>query len=180
MSLSDLSDDKVQELIDNFRAEDKSSGKKTVAGSVYSDDNIGKRRNQEYMTRVTFSEKGGKPVRQYPYYMILGTDDASFQEGLKGWYSNGDSIKIPAEEFDLSAVSFTYGDQCQTVNPSEFENFKNGKYRPPVYTYEEILEVIKERGWLVISEKEWIEPWYVEAQVWNGDNTLDKYRQRKI
>ena len=112
LSLSDLSDDQVQKLINNYRAEDKSSGMKTVVGSVYSDENIGIRRNQEYMTRTTFIEKGGKPVRQFPYYMILGNDDPSFQKGLEGWYHYGESIKIPVEEFDMATISFTYGDQC--------------------------------------------------------------------
>ena len=177
ISLSDLPNDEVQKLIDKYRVEDVASGHKTVVGSVYSDDNIGIRRNQEYMTRTTFIEKGGKPIRQFPYYMILGNEDTTFQTGLKGWYKNGDSIKILVEEFDMSTISFTYGDQCQTVNPSELENFKDNKYRPPVYTYGEILEVINERGWLFVAEKDWSEPWYVEAQVWSDDATLNKYRQ---
>jgi hypothetical protein len=43
---------------------------------------------------------------------------------------------------------FTYGDQCQTCNPAEYENFIAGKFRPNIYTYEEIKEIINERGWI--------------------------------
>ena len=78
----------------------------------------------------------------------------------------------------MTAVSFTYGDQCETVNPAEYENFLANIYRPPVYTYDEIINVIAERGWIPYTGDDgWPRPWYIEAQVWNDDVTLEKYRK---
>jgi hypothetical protein len=49
----------------------------------------------------------------------------------------------------MTAVSFTYGDQCQTVDPREFDNFDIGKYRPPVYTFCEVrLFIFDMEGYL--------------------------------
>lgn len=83
-SLSDLSDKKIKEILEHARTEYKESGKGILLGNVYSDDNINVRRRQEYMTRVTFMEKGGKPIRQSPYYAVLvKREDPSYIEGLK-------------------------------------------------------------------------------------------------
>jgi hypothetical protein len=53
------------------------------------------------------------------------------------------------DDFDMTAVSFTYGDQCQTVDSREFDHFDMGIYRPPVYTFDGILEIIEKRGWII-------------------------------
>jgi len=178
-SLSDVSDDKIVKILERSRIEDIESGKGTLLGSVYSDDNISVRRRQEHMTRVTFEEKGGRPVRAFPYYVVLAKEyDPTYIEGLKGRYKNGECVIIPIQAFDMTAVSFTYGDQCETVNPAEYENFLAGTYRPPVYTYGEILDVIAERGWIPYTgDGGWPRPWYIEAQMWNDDNILDEYRK---
>jgi len=110
-SLSDVSDEKIIKILEHSRIEDKESGKGTLLGSVYSDDNINIRRRQEHMARITFAEKGGKPVRQFPYYAVLAKEnDPTYIEGLKWRYKNGECVQISVEEFDMSAVSFTYGD----------------------------------------------------------------------
>lgn len=178
-SLSDVSDDKIQKILDRSRIEDKESGKGTLLGSVYSDDNITIRRRQEYMTRVTFEEKGGKPIRQFPYYAVLVREnDPTYEEGIRNRYKNGDILRIPVKDFDMTAVSFTYGDQCSNINPAEYENFLANTYRPPVYTYEEMLNVIAERGWIPYTgDGGWPRPWYIEAQIWNDDISLEKYRK---
>lgn len=178
-SLSDLPDEKIKDILEQSRAEDKESGKGTLLGSVYSDDNINVRRRQEYMTRVTFVEKGGKPSRQFPYYAVLAKgDDLTYIEGLKGRYKNGECVLIHVKELDMTAVSFTYGDQCETVNPAEYESFLVNAYRPPVYTYKEIIDIIAERGWIPYTGDDgWPRPWYIEAQVWTDDAILEKYRK---
>ncbi len=118
--LPDLPNEEVQRLINQCRLEDKASGRKTLMGSVYNDDNIVMRRRQEYMARKTFIEKGGKPIRQHPYYMVLArVDDISYKEGLKNRYNNGEHVRISVEEFDMTSVSFTYGDQSETVDPRD-------------------------------------------------------------
>ena len=179
LSLSDVSDDKIKKILEQSRAEDKESGKSTLLGSVYSDDNINIRRHQEHMTRVTFAEKGGKPVREFPCYAVLARgNDSNYIEGLKSRYKIGEYVRIPVEDLDMTAVSFTYGDQCETVNPAEYENFLANTYRPPVYTYDEILDVIAERGWIEYTgDWGWPRPWYIEAQMWNDDASLERYRK---
>jgi hypothetical protein len=180
LTLSDMPDDEVQKLLSQYRKESIISGKKTVVGNVYSDDNIIVRRRQENMTRITFVEKGGKPVRRFPIYMVL-VNDSSYENAFLHYYRDRDYIKIPVNDFDMTAVSFTYGDQCQTVDPREFDNFDIGKYRPPVYTFDGILEIINQRGWIIYESYDnlnfdWNRPWYIEAQVWSDDKVLNKYR----
>lgn len=180
LTLSDLPDDEVQKLLSQYRKESIISGKKTVVGNVYSDDNIIIRRRQENMTRITFIEKGGKPVRRFPIYMVL-VNDSSYENAFLHYYHDRDYIKIPVNDFDMTSVSFTYGDQCQTVDPREFDNFDIGKYRPPVYTFDGILEIINQRGWITYEgydnfNFDWNRPWYIEAQVWSDDKVLNKYR----
>jgi hypothetical protein len=178
-SLSDVSDENIIKILGRSRIEDKEFGKGTLLGSVYSDDNINVRRKQEYMTRVTFAEKSGKPIRQFPYYAVLVKgNDPTYIEGLKGRYRIGECLQIPVEDFDMAAVSFTYGDQCECVNPAEYENFLANTYRPLVYTYDEILGVIAERGWIPYTgDWGWPRPWYIEVQIWNDDATLKRFRK---
>jgi hypothetical protein len=179
LSLSDLSDEKISQILERSRKEDKESGKGTLLGSVYSDENINVRRCQEYMTRVTFAEKGGVPVRKFPYYAVLARGgDPTYIDALNGRYKNGAYLRINVDDFDMSAVSFTYGDQCECINPAEYENFIANTYRPPVYTYDEIFDVIAERGWIPYTGDDgWPRPWYVEAQIWNDDSYLEKYKK---
>lgn len=174
--MSALPDDEVQKLLESYREVDKSNGKKTVVGSVYDDEYMKIRRRQEYMTRTTFIEKGDKPVRQAPFYMMLRDSDV-YEDGILDWYSETDCIKIPVEEFNMDTVSFTYGDQCQTCNPARYEEFLTGKFRPNIFTFKEIVEVINERGWIpFVGTSDWSKPWYIEAQVWSDDEFINKYR----
>ena len=51
--------------------------------------------------------------------------------------------KIPIEKFDIRTISFTYGDS----HPTFSDRVNDGKeYRKKLYTYDEILEVIKKYG----------------------------------
>jgi hypothetical protein len=75
-------------------------------------------------------------------------------------------------EFDKSTISFTYGDSYPTFKPIFDEE---PEYN--LYLYNEILEVIKERGMPPVRNKNmsWLEPSYIEVQVWS-DETINKYR----
>ena len=100
----------------------------------------------------------------------------SGQRKIRGdrlWYDNPDFIKIPITEFDISTLSFTYGDSYPTFSPK----VNDGKeYRKKLYTYEEILQVIEKYGLL----QEWNDDGkygperYVEVHIWS-DETIKKY-----
>ncbi len=45
------------------------------------------------------------------------------------WYEQPDYIKIPVEEFDLSKISFTYGDSMPTFSP----RVNDGSHGPERY-----------------------------------------------
>jgi len=121
-----------------------------------------------------FSEKGGKPVRKRPHYMILGRCDEWFLE--KKQFSQ--VIAIPLSQFNTDTLSFTYGDSYPTFNNLwKIEQ----EYRNQVYTYHEIIEIIARYGWPQVwnrNEKFDIEN-YIEVQVWS-DEPIDKYRLCKV
>ncbi|HEX3008113.1 MAG TPA: hypothetical protein VHO90_10905 [Bacteroidales bacterium] len=104
--------------------------------------------------------------------MVL-TDEESPNKNQIEFYESGDYIKIPIEGFDMNTVSFTYGDSMQYLDPLSLED---GMYKNKVFTYEEILEIIKEYGWE--SEKFNFgngKPGFIEAQLWS-DKPIIKYR----
>lgn len=129
---------------------------------------IERRRYLEQLVRQLFIDKGGKPIRLSPHYMVIGECP-----WLASWYEDGDYIKIPISEFDLRTVSFTYGDTFPTFSPKLTDNYE---YRNTVYLYDEILKLIDKYG---LPQDKWQEPifaqpCYVEAQVWS-DEPINKY-----
>jgi hypothetical protein len=129
------------------------------------------RRNCERIIRTEFERKGGVISRDFPYYMVLG-----HSPWLSTWYENSCFIKISIEEFEINTVSFTYGDSMPTFS----DRVNDGKeYRKKVYTYDEILEIIKKYGF----PQEWNDNGklgperYIEAHIWSDDVTR-KYRKR--
>ena len=167
MSLSDLSDIEAQKIISSLVEEDKTLAAKTHGGQY-----MYYRRLIESHAYSIFVEKGGKPVKKAPHYMVWGECHR-----LKSWYKCGDCIEIPMDEFDLSNVSFTYGDTFITFDPS---HGKTEEYRMNIYTYDEILKVIYKYGWPQESwspDSPWWQPTYVEVQIWD-DTPIDKYRTK--
>jgi hypothetical protein len=142
---------------------------------------ISRRREMESKVRKAFIAKGGKPQKQYPYYMTLGVHDA-----MKTWFGDAAVLRIPADEFDLDTVSFTYGDMFAVMNPA----LNTGEpYWGQVYTYPEIVEVIVEYGFPEPTDyNARRDNWklggvylnqllkYVEAHIWSDDVTR-KYRE---
>ena len=93
---------------------------------------------------------------------------------LSSWYENSVYIKIPIEEFELSTLSFTYGDSHPTFS---FRVNDGKEYRKKLYTYDEIFKIIEKYG----SPQEWNGDGkygpeiYIEVHGWS-DETIDKYR----
>lgn len=163
-SLSDLPDEEAQKIQDRLKSDNNIFSKRDSDGKY-----MFYRRMIENRVRSMFIEKGGKPTRLTPHYMILGECHR-----CKSWYKSGDYIHIPIEEFDMNTVSFTYGDSFPTFDPTHGDK---SEYRQNVYTYDEIIEIIKKYG--LPQDLPWNDatpywqPGYVEAQVWS-DDTIKK------
>ena len=126
------------------------------------------RNNCEAILRREFAAKGGVMEISSPHYMVV-----EHSPWLSTWYEQPDYLKIPIEEFDLRTLSFTYGDSMPTFS----DKIKDGKeYRKKLYTYEEILEVIKKYG----LPQDWNDDGvhgperYIEVHVWSN-KTVEKY-----
>lgn len=123
----------------------------------------------EQRAYAMFLRKGGKPKRKNPYYMVLAEEES---EECKSWFHDCGIIKIPLNEFDPLTVSFTYGDSFPTFKPIFDEEPEYS-----LYLFDEILDVIKKRGMPPVrtDSMSWLEPSYVEAQIWSNE-TIDRYR----
>ncbi|MCK5130161.1 MAG: hypothetical protein KAQ68_09920 [Clostridiales bacterium] len=130
------------------------------------------RHDYEEILKLEFTKKGGIISRYSPNYMVV-----EHSPWLSTWFENSAYIKIPIEEFDLNTISFTYGDSHPVFSPRV--NRMDGKeYRKKLYTYNEILEVIKKYG----LPQDWNNDGsygperYIEAHIWS-DETINKYRR---
>ena len=133
------------------------------------DENYMQRRvNYEAIARNLLIEKGGKPTRVAPHYMVVEECD-----WLKSWYIDGCYVKIPIDEFDLNTISFTYGDMHPTFSP----RVNDGKeYRKKLYNYAEVLKIIEKYGlpqdWN--ADGKFGPERYIEVQIWS-DEVIKKY-----
>ena len=126
-----------------------------------------RRSELENTVRELFIQKGGKPERKHPHYMTIGTADCFLAP--KSWYIEPEFLRIDIGEFDLSTVSFTYGDMFPVFNP----NLDKGEeYRNSVYTFDEITKLIEKYGypqdWEGVARTQ-IQRMlkYVEAHIWS-------------
>lgn len=137
------------------------------------------RRELEKQVRELFIQKGGKPIRKNPFYMTVGECNS-----MGTWYEEPAIVKISISEFDLNAVSFTYGDMFPIFIPE----LNDGKeYRENVYRYDEIIRIIDKYGYpenIEYNLREGIHPTgaplyhflkYVEAHIWD-DKVVNRYR----
>lgn len=126
------------------------------------------RKYYEEILRNEFQKKGGKIERLVPHYMVV--EECGF---LESWYVNSSSIKIDINEFDISTLSFTYGDS----HPTFSDRVNDGKeYRKKLYIYDEILGIIKKYGYPQDWNKDgqYGPERYIEVHVWS-DETLKRY-----
>jgi hypothetical protein len=125
LNLSDLPLEEAERVLDRIR--------RVGAGfaSKRSLDYLRIRRGLEDEVRTLFVEKGGKPRRERPHYMILGSCP-----WIKGWYREGRELRIPLARFRPELVSFTYGDTFPAMR------FRDGRpYRGQVYVLDELPDL---------------------------------------
>lgn len=162
VSLSDLSIEEAQQIQNRLKIENK------CFAAQRNERYLARRQYLEQLVRTMFIEKGGKPIRNTPHYMVMGKCP-----WLATWFEDSDYIKIPISEFDMQTLSFTYGDTFPTFSPHVTDDLE---YRRKVYTCSQILNIIEKYG---IPQETWNEPvyaqpCYVEVQVWN-DDPINRY-----
>lgn len=165
-NLSDLAIDEANKILNNIK-ELKPNSQSAQRDSEY----IFRRRMYEDIIRKEFLKKGGIVDRTVPHYMVI-----EHSPWLSTWFNNSAYIKIAIQEFDLKKISFTYGDSHPTYSPwPRDDDWK--EYRRQLYSYEEILLLIKKYG----LPQEWNGDGrhgperYIEAQIWS-DETINRYR----
>jgi hypothetical protein len=166
VNLSDIPMDEAKAILNTIK-----ETKPNVQSAKRHPEYMENRYYYEEILRTEFAKKGGIISRKSPHYMVI-----EHSPWLSTWFENSAYIKIPLEEFDLKTVSFTYGDSHPVFSPRV--NKMDGKeYRKRLYTYDEILEVIKKYG----LPQDWNNDGtygperYIEAHIW-GDETIGKYR----
>ena len=124
----------------------------------------------EKRVRKCFIQKGGKPKRKSPHYMILGSCSWG-----KSWYIDGQELRIPLADFSPEIISFTYGDSFPAMR------YQDGKpYRGQVFCLDEIPNLVLQfdlpQNWnpdgLHGPDR------YIEAQIWD-DEPLKDYLHKK-
>jgi len=166
VNLSDVSIDEVNAILNTIKIT-----KPNVQSAQRDAEYMERRYFYEEILREEFIRKGGFLKRKSPHYMVV-----EHSPWLSTWFENSTFIKIPIKEFDLKTVSFTYGDSHPTFSP--WPRADDGKeYRNKLYTYDEILEIIKKYGlpqdWN--NDGKYGPERYIEAHIWS-DETIDKYR----
>ena len=128
------------------------------------------RRELEVRVRDIFIQKGGKPKRERPHYMILGACHWGFS-----WYIDARELCIPLTNFQTKIVSFTYGDTFPAMR------YRDGKpYRGQVFRLEELPNLVLQFGLPQDRNPDGSggPDRYIEAQIWD-DAPLHKYLIRK-
>lgn len=168
MNLSELSNYEANIILRNIK-----ETKPTVQSAQRDSEYMFRRRMYEDIIKKEFIKKGGSIKRDVPHYMVV-----EHSPWLSTWFENSAFIKIPIEEFDLNTVSFTYGDSHPTFSPWPREDDWK-EYRRKLYTYNEILDIIKRYG----LPQDWNNDGkrgperYIEAHIWS-DETINKYRDK--
>ncbi len=162
-NLSDLPSNEANRVLDMIK-----KNKPNTLCAKRQDTYIQDRLHYEEILRELFIKKGGRVERKAPHYMVV-----EHSPWLSTWYEDVSYIKIPIEEFDLNTLSFTYGDSHPTFSP----RVNDGKeYRKKLYTYTEILKIIKKYGlpqdWN--NDGKYGPERYVEVHIWS-DETVKKY-----
>ena len=149
--------------------------RKNGIGDFYAqDDYLIHRREIERWLYRELVRIGGRPKNEVPVYMILGESPEGEYDIRADLQKNAEQIKIPVQEIDLSAVTFTYPDSMYEHIVDADGNLLSGRRTdtPRVYTYEELPPVIQK--YRVYENYRF----NIEAQVWNRE-MLDKFWIKK-
>lgn len=162
-NLSDISQSEAEEILKGIK-KNRPQSQCALRDEKY----VEHRHNCERMIRNEFIKKNGRIERTAPHYMTFG-----YSPWLWSWFEQPACIRIPVEEFDMSTVSFTYGDSMPTFS----DRVTDGReYRKKLYTYDEMIRLVERYGY----PQRWNDDGhfgperYIEACVWS-DETVGRY-----
>jgi hypothetical protein len=135
-----------------------------IGGFYAEDDYLVHRREIELWIYNKLIEKGGVPKNNVPIYMTLGVSPKSEYDIGVDIQLNPNEIRIPINEIDLSAVTFTFPDSMYKIVLDENGNIIEGgrTNEPIVYLYSEMQDVIN-------KYEKYLCEHYIEAQVWDRE-----------
>jgi hypothetical protein len=145
--------------------------KKNGIGLFYAqDDYLVHRKEIERWIYKELIRLGGKPINGFPVYMTLGESPEGEFDIRSELQKNCEEIRIPIQEIDLSAVTFTYPDSMYEINLDDNGRVIGGgrTNTPKVYMYEDLSSVVQK--YRVYDDYKF----NIEAQVWNRE-MLHKY-----
>lgn len=122
-----------------------------------------RRRQIEQQIRHAFVEKGGRPTRGNPHYMILGR--SPYWEKMEP-----NVVVVPLAHFPSDIISFTYTDSFYTFSEATLRGrpIPLKPHRRTVYRLHELDEVVREfgmpPGYADVNEEFDV---YIEAQIWD-------------
>lgn len=140
--------------------------KKNGIGLFYAqDDYLIHRREIEKWIYEELIRLGGRPENEVPVYMTLGESPEGKFDIRAELQKHAEEIRIPVQEIDLSAVTFTYPDSMYEFIQDADGNVITGRRTntPQVYMYEDLTSVIQKYR---IYENY---RFNIEAQVWNRE-----------
>ena len=150
--------------------------KKNGIGDFYAqDDYLIHRKEIESWIYRQLIKIGGKPLNKVPVYMTLGEFPEGEHDIRLELQKDAEEIRIPIQEIDLSAVTFTYPDSMYEFVEDADGHVIGGRRTntPVVYTYQDLSSVIQKYG-IYESYK-----YNIEAQVWNRE-MLHKFWMKEI
>lgn len=161
LSLSELSGEELEKVLKELREKNEKGESARWIAPWYVED----RKRTEDFLREEFLKKGGRIERHYPLYFLLGKS-----EGIKN-ISRQKEIRLQLSELPADAISFTYPDSMATFVLRDDPPFYK-PYHGKVFTYEEIVDVIKEYGFPeegLMQCSKFRYPNCIEMQLWTNE-----------
>lgn len=119
------------------------------------------RKEHERYLRERFIEKGGKPKREHPVYMILGDSPTGPHDLAKEYACK---LIVPLSVFSPLDISFTYPDSLYKVPLDDLGRpYLEREPAPSVHRMDELEELIQTYKVYEFNNH------YVEAQIWNNE-----------
>jgi hypothetical protein len=128
---------------------------------------LSERRRIEGRMRQRFLEKGGRPERDDPHYLVLGE--------FSLWESDGSlKVRIPLSSVSAAHVSFTLTDSFFNFRETNLRGLSIPRraYHGELFTCEELPSLIRRHGlpgdaWRSDPERRF--DVYIEAQLWHDE-----------
>ncbi|WP_144054326.1 hypothetical protein [Pleurocapsa sp. PCC 7319] len=171
LTLSELENGKdspiFQELRDRYK---NNAGYQRRYGNYY----IGTRKKIENNLRRLFIERGGNPLRKYPFYFVLGSST-----WFKHLIENQIEVRIPICDLNSATTSFTF--------PDSYIALTNNKkpYHGKIFLLHELKSFIDKYGMPGDDDSRNYEHYwegdfekYIEFQIWENNIVepfIDKY-----